>query len=84
MMPVTDGWDATRALRANHKTKEIPSLASTALFRSSHLNACLEAGCNDYILKPFSFLELQRKIRALLVGTALRPIQLFTLGSTLR
>lgn len=72
MMPVMDGWEAT--LRANHKTKAISILASTALFRSSHLHACLEAGCNDYILKPFSFLELQRKIQALLVGTALRPL----------
>ena len=53
-MPVMDGWEAAKALRANPDTKNIPILATTALFRPHELKTCLEAGCNDYIVKPFS------------------------------
>jgi CheY-like chemotaxis protein len=45
MMPVMDGWEATRTLRASRETKEIPILATTALFRSEDLKSCLDAGC---------------------------------------
>ena len=69
MMPVMDGWKAAKALRANPETKNIPILATTALFRSHELKTCLEAGCNDYIVKPFSSLDLQTKIGELL-GTS--------------
>jgi two-component system, cell cycle response regulator DivK len=69
MMPIMDGWEAARRLRANPETKEIPILAITALFRFPDLNACLSAGCNGYIVKPFSILDLQAKIRELLAGT---------------
>jgi len=63
MMPGMDGWAAARALRANPETKDIPILAATALFRDSDLKSCLEAGCNGYIVKPFTFQELQQKLR---------------------
>jgi two-component system cell cycle response regulator DivK len=66
MMPGMDGWEAVRALRARPETKDIPILAATALFRDSDLRTCMEAGCNSYIVKPFTFLELQSKIRELL------------------
>ena len=66
MMPGMDGWEAARTLRANPETKDIPILAATALFRDSDLNSCMEAGCNGYIIKPFTFLELQSKIRELI------------------
>jgi CheY-like chemotaxis protein len=69
MMPMMDGWEVARRLRANPETKDIPILAITALFRSHDLNACLLAGCNGYIVKPFSILDLQAKIRELLTGT---------------
>jgi two-component system cell cycle response regulator DivK len=69
MMPRMDGGEAARRLRANPETKEIPILAITALFRSPDLNACLSAGCNGYIVKPFSILDLQAKIRELSAGT---------------
>jgi len=65
MMPSMDGWEAARALRAQPETKEIPILAATALFRDSDLKSCLEAGCNGYIVKPFTFQELQAKVREL-------------------
>jgi two-component system, cell cycle response regulator DivK len=68
-----DGREVARRLRANPETKEIPILATTALFRSDDLNACLEAGCNGYIVKPFGVRDLQRKIRELLAGTKELP-----------
>lgn len=66
MMPGMDGWQASRALRANPTTKDIPILAATAMFRRADLNACLEAGCNGYIVKPFTITELDRRIRELI------------------
>ena len=74
MMPIMDGWEAARRLRANPNTKNIPILATTALFRSEDLKACLDSGCNGYILKPFSGMDLQRKIRELLAGTKELPV----------
>ena len=61
-MPVMDGREATRIIRSNPKTQDIPILASTVLFRESDLSSCIEAGCNDYITKPFTFEQLQEKI----------------------
>ena len=69
MMPGMDGWEAVRAMRAAPETKDIPILAATALFRDSDLKTCMEVGCNSYIVKPFTFHELQRKIRELLPQT---------------
>src|SRR5688572_7733484 len=65
-MPELDGRQATRMLRANRETKNIPILAATAMFQPSDIEACIDAGCNDYIVKPFTFEELQRKITALI------------------
>ena len=66
MMPGMDGWEATRTLRSNPETQGIPILAATALFRESDLRSCIEAGCNDYILKPFTFQELLGKLKELI------------------
>ena len=66
LMPEMDGWEATRALRADPQTKDIPILASTALFRRSDLKTWIDVGCNDYIIKPFTSDELLRKITALI------------------
>jgi CheY-like chemotaxis protein len=59
-MPVMDGWQAAKALRANPDTMKIPILAMTALFRPDELTACLEAGCNSYIVKPLLALWISR------------------------
>jgi two-component system, cell cycle response regulator DivK len=66
MMPEMDGWEATRVLRADPQTKDIPILASTALFRPSDLKTWIDVGCDDYIIKPFTSDELLRKITALI------------------
>jgi two-component system cell cycle response regulator DivK len=66
MMPEMYGWQASRAVRANPDTKDIPILAATAMCRRADLNACLEAGCNGYIVKPFTMMELKEKIGQLI------------------
>ena len=63
MMPGMDGREATRILRANEQTQDIPILAATVLFRESDVKSCIEAGCNDCIIKPFTFQELQGKVK---------------------
>lgn len=66
MMPGMDGWQATREIRAHEAMREVPILAATAMFRDADLKQCIEAGCNGYIVKPFTFQELQNKIRELI------------------
>jgi CheY-like chemotaxis protein len=46
------------------ETEQIPILAVTALYQASDRQACIDAGCNDYIIKPFTFDELISKIKA--------------------
>lgn len=66
MMPGMDGWQAAREIRGHAEIKDIPILAATAMFRDADLKHCLEAGCNGYIIKPFTFQELQGKVRELI------------------
>ena len=65
-MPGMDGWKVSQNLRANPSTKRIPILAVTALSQQSELDACIEAGCKSYIIKPFTLTELWDKIQELL------------------
>ena len=62
LMPGMDGREATHIIRSNAETHDIPILAATALFSVSDLGSCVEAGCNDYLVKPFTLNQLQRKI----------------------
>ncbi len=62
MMPGMDGREATRLIRSNPETQDIPILASTVLSKESDLKSCIEAGCSDYIVKPFTTQELRDKI----------------------
>ena len=66
LMPRMDGREATRRIQANPISKDIPILATTVLFRQSELNECIEAGCSDYMVKPFTFKELREKIKEIL------------------
>jgi len=61
-----DGWQAARELKTNVVTKKIPILAATALFRDTDLKTCMDSGCNGYIVKPFTFQELQGKVKELI------------------
>jgi len=61
--PGMDGRDATRLIRSNPETQDIPILVVTALANNIALKKCIDAGCNDYITKPFTFKELQTKVQ---------------------
>ncbi len=65
MMPEMSGRDATRMIRGNPDTEDIPILVVSALYLGSEIRSCFEAGCNDYISKPFAFKQLQQKIQDL-------------------
>ncbi len=69
MMPGMDGREATRIIRSNRETQDIPILAATALFRESDLSSCIESGCNDYLVKPFTFEELKGKVKNIIPGS---------------
>ncbi|MGV8141584.1 MAG: response regulator [Candidatus Woesearchaeota archaeon] len=59
-MQFMDGYETTRQIRANGKT--MPILAYTACVLSDEKDRCLEAGCNDYIIKPILPKELLQKV----------------------
>ncbi|MBH67183.1 MAG: two-component system response regulator [Rhodospirillaceae bacterium] len=61
-LPVLDGWGATRELKKNDSTKEIPVIALSAHAMEEHKVSALEAGCNDYDTKPVDFARLLSKI----------------------
>jgi len=63
MMPGMDGWEVAREIRTHLEMKDVPILAATALFRDADLKHCMDAGCSGYIVKPFTFQELQIKVR---------------------
>ena len=66
MMPGMDGREATHRIRSNQETKEIPILVITALTKESQLRECIKAGCNNYIVKPFTPEKLLKKIQTVL------------------
>jgi len=66
LLPGIDGREATRRIRSNPGAKGIPILAATAITDKSQLRECIEAGCNDVIVKPFTAKDLQEKIQAVL------------------
>jgi len=71
-LPVLDGWEATRRLKADTATQRIPVIALTAHAMSGDRDKALEAGCDDYDTKPVEFLRLLGKIEALLSGAKAR------------
>jgi CheY-like chemotaxis protein len=67
-LPILDGWEATRRLKASEATRHIPIIALTAHAMSSDRGRALEAGCDDYDTKPIELTRLLEKITALLPG----------------
>jgi CheY-like chemotaxis protein len=67
-LPVLDGWEATRQLKADPQTGSIPVIALTAHAMAGDRAKALEAGCDDYDTKPVEFPRLLAKIQALLDG----------------
>jgi CheY-like chemotaxis protein len=65
-LPVIDGWEATRRIKADAATRHIPILALSAHAMTGDRARALEAGCDDYDTKPIDLPRLRAKIDALL------------------
>ena len=65
-LPVIDGWEATRQLKADAVTAAIPIIALTAHAMDSDRQKALEAGCDDFDTKPVELARLLSKIEELL------------------
>jgi len=61
-LPVMDGWEATRRLKANDDLRSIPVIALTAHAMMGEKEKALTAGCDDYLVKPLDEDELMARI----------------------
>ncbi|MBN8994387.1 MAG: response regulator [Rhizobiales bacterium] len=65
-LPVVDGWEATRRIKADPATRAIPVIALTAHAMAEDRDKAMAAGCDDYDTKPIELPRLLEKIRKLL------------------
>ena len=70
-LPVVDGWQATRMIKANPVTSAIPVMALTAHALKEDRERALEAGCDDFETKPVDLDRLLTKIEVLLSAARL-------------
>ena len=65
-LPVMDGWEATRRIKASPETQAIPVIALTAHAMTEDRDKALAAGCDDYDTKPVELTRLLEKMERLL------------------
>jgi CheY-like chemotaxis protein len=65
-LPIIDGWEATRQIKSQAETANIPIIALTAHAMEDDRRRALDAGCDDYDSKPVDFPRLVSKIEACL------------------
>ena len=65
-LPVLDGWEATRRIKADQRTRHIPIIALTAHAMQGDEQKAREAGCDDYDTKPVELARLLEKMQKLL------------------
>lgn len=68
-LPVVDGWEAARRIKAEPETSRIPIIALTAHAMAGDREKAMAAGCDDFDTKPVEFKRLLEKIAALAAGT---------------
>ena len=67
-LPVMDGWEATRRLKADDRTRRIPVVALTGHALAGHSKGAREAGCDSFLAKPCLPDQLVAEIRRMLEG----------------
>ena len=72
-LPVIDGWEATRRLKADPETRGIPVIGLTAHAMAGDREKVIDAGCDDYDTKPVELPRLLQKIEALLAHAGDQP-----------
>jgi two-component system, cell cycle response regulator DivK len=65
-LPIMDGWEATRRIKADVKVSHIPIIALTAHAIAGDRERCMAAGCDEYESKPIKFPRLLAKIEQML------------------
>ena len=65
-LPVMDGWEATRRLKADQRTNAIPVVALTGHAMQGHSKGAMEAGCDSFVAKPCLPDQLVAEIRKML------------------
>ena len=80
MLPRMDGWEVLAALRARHETAQLPVLFLTARDEVQDRVKGLELGADDYLVKPFAFVELVARIRTLLRRGRVREDEVLRIG----
>ncbi|KQY21228.1 hypothetical protein ASD16_18080 [Cellulomonas sp. Root485] len=65
-MPKLDGYEVTRALRADEATRRMPIILLTAKVQDGDVQRGFDAGADDYVRKPFSPQELRARVQAIL------------------
>jgi CheY-like chemotaxis protein len=68
-LPVIDGWEATRRVKADDATRSVPVIGLTAHAMAGDREKAIEAGCDDYDTKPVELDRLIGKIERL-IGAA--------------
>jgi CheY-like chemotaxis protein len=67
-MPVVDGWEATRRLKSNPQTRDIPVIALSAHALAGERERALAVGCNEFDSKPIEFDRLVATVRRILAS----------------
>jgi CheY-like chemotaxis protein len=65
-LPVLDGWDAARQLKADPRSREIPIIGVSAHAMAGDQEKAIAAGCDDYVTKPIDLRELLQKAEKLI------------------
>jgi two-component system, cell cycle response regulator DivK len=68
-LPIMDGWEATKTIKANTSTQSIPIIALTAHAMSGDREQALKAGCDDYDTKPIDLSRLLTKIEVFIAAS---------------